>query len=91
MSYNHPVWPSPRAKVAAKKLHLDDFYDEDGILTKMKRLTHAQALELLRRRARKATVEEFLAMPKEEAWLALGCYYVGLPLRTYDPVYGPRW
>lgn len=87
MSYNHPVWPSPRAKVAAKKLHLD----EDETFTKMKRLTHAQALELLRKRARKATVEEFLAMPKEEAWIALGCYYVGAPLRAYDPVYGPRW
>ena len=99
MSYNHPVWPSPRARVVAKNLRLDYTFEPTGtwygamVKTKINRLTHAQALELLRTRAGKATVEEFLAMSREQAWAALGCYtssswYQGQIV--YDPLYGPN-
>ena len=60
----------------------------------MKRLTHEQALELLRKKAKKATVEEFLAMPAEQAWLALGCYttpsWGNFNQIPYNPLYGPK-
>lgn len=58
----------------------------------MKRLTHTQALELLAKKA-KMTIPEFLAMPKEESWIALGCYSSSFwhPAKVpYDPLYGPK-
>jgi hypothetical protein len=92
--YNHPHWPSPRARLVAKKLDLDYIYPPYLYTkTKMKRLTHAQALELLRKRAKKATIEEFLAMPERDAWIALGCTYQSSWSRepiAYDPLYGPK-
>ena len=90
--YNHAVWPSPRARLVAIKLELDIV--SRSPLTRMKRLTHLQALELLRKRARKATVEDFLAMPKEQAWIELGSYikngwsFNKIPV---DPLYSNRW
>ena len=87
MNYNHPRWPSPRAKIVAKNLKLDY---EGYFPLKMKRLTHAQALELLRKKANKDTIEEFLAMPEIDAWRALGCVSKhGIPF-VYNPLYGPR-
>jgi len=78
-SYNHYVWPSPRARVVAKNL---------GCSTK--RLTHEQALNWLANKTRK-TVPEFLEMEKEESWKALGCTtcIAGI-LYIYDPLFGPR-
>jgi hypothetical protein len=58
--------------------------------TRMKRLTHAQALELLRNKTGKATVEEFLAMPQQEAWIALGCYSTNIWNSTKNP-YNPLY
>jgi len=72
--YNHPSWPSPRARLVAIKLGLDHKY-EDGIKIKIKRLTHVQALEILARKARK-TIPEFLEMPIKDAWAALGSFRV---------------
>lgn len=97
MSYNHPVWPSPRARVVAKNLRLDVQYEKTWHgsyeMTKIKRLTHAHALELLSQRAGKASVEEFLAMSREQAWAALGCYKTSSWYQgqiVYDPLYGPN-
>ena len=70
MNYNHPVWPSPRARLVAIKLGLDSL-PYGG---RMKRLTHAQALELLRRRSGKKTVEEFLSMTRSESLISIGSY-----------------
>jgi hypothetical protein len=92
--YNHGTWPSPRAKIVAKKLDLDYTPGYYGMKTKIKRITHAQALECLRRKAKKATVEEFLAMPEKEAWIALGCLYQSPWSREqipYNPLYGPKY
>lgn len=76
-SYNHYVWPSPRARVVAKNL---------GCTTK--RLTHEQALNWLANRANK-TVEEFLSMDRETSCKALRCtYYRGGISFVYDPLYG---
>jgi hypothetical protein len=89
--YNHPRWPSPCARLVAIKLDLDVVSRYP--FTRMKRLTHAQALELLRKRTRKATIEEFLAMPEQEAWIALGCTHQSPWSRepiAYNPLYGPR-
>jgi hypothetical protein len=70
MNYNHPVWPSPRARLVAIKLGLDCLpYGE-----RIKRLTHAQALELLRRRSGKKTIEEFLSMTRSESLISIGSY-----------------
>ena len=99
MSYNHHIWPSPRAKIVAQKLRLDYTLEPTKtwfgamVKTKIKRLTHAQALELLRKRAGKATVEEFLAMSRQDAWFALGCYTSSVwngANAVYDPLYGPN-
>jgi hypothetical protein len=97
MSYNHPRWPSPYARIVAKNLRLDFQYEEtlSGLYewSKIKRLTHAHALELLSRSAGKASVEEFLAMSREEAWAALGCYKTSSWFQgqiVYDPLYGPN-
>lgn len=89
--YNHGTWPSPRARIVARKLDLDVVSHYP--FTRLKRVTHAEALDLLRHKAKKATVEEFLAMPEEEAWLALGCYTTSHwhPSKVpYNPLYGPR-
>jgi len=61
MDYNHPRWPSPRAKLTAKKL---------GLGHHIKRMTHQQALELLAKKA-KMSVPEFLDLPIGDAWLAI--------------------
>jgi len=79
MNYNHPVWPSPRARVVAKhmKLGLD-----------IKHMTHQQALEILAKTAKK-TVPEFLAMSEDQAWLALGSHqgsYGWSDSPTYIPI-----
>jgi hypothetical protein len=89
--YNHGTWPSPRARLVAIKLGLD--VTSRHPLTRIKRLTHAQALELLAKKVKK-TIPDFLAMPRDEAWLALGCYttgpWGGFKEVPYDPLYGPR-
>jgi hypothetical protein len=91
MDYNHPRWPSPRAKLVAKKLNLDNIspWSRD----KIKRLTHQQALELLAKKAGKS-VPEFLEMPTQSAWLALGSYttygWHNSDKVAYDPLYGPQ-
>lgn len=75
--YNHPVWPSPRARVVAKNL---------GCSTK--RITHEQALEWLAHRANKE-LPVFLSMEKEDAWKALWCTYTWYgKTMAYDPLYG---
>ena len=92
MNYNHPRWPSPRAKIVAKKLALDYTVDYYGVKTKFKRLTHAQALEILRKKAGKNSVEDFLAMKEEDSWRALGCYHktsYQTALVVFNPLYGP--
>jgi hypothetical protein len=88
MHYNHPRWPSPRAKVVVKNLSLDYVYGE-----KIKRLTHAQALEILRKKAKKGSVEEFLAMEEEDSWRALGCFHNSWYQKqvVYNPLYAPIW
>lgn len=88
--YNHGKCPSPNARIIAIKLKLDVLSQYP--FTRMKRLTHAQALELLRKKAGKPTVEEFLAMPLTQSWIALGCINnVGWSRGTpYDPMHGPR-
>jgi len=87
MSYNHRTWPSPRAKVAAKNLRIDN----DPVTgEKIKRITHAEALACLARRAG-MTIDAFLALPREESWKVLGCVRYSpwsYDLRVYDPVYG---
>jgi hypothetical protein len=87
MSYNHRTWPSPRAKVVAKNLCIDN----DPITgNRIKRITHAQALDCLARKAG-MTVEEFLTLPREESWKALGCLTYSpwsYAPRVYDPLYG---
>ena len=88
--YNHPRWPSPRARLVAIKLGLDII--KISPKTRIKRLTHAQALELLAKKAKK-TIQEFLDLPMEDAWMALGCYReVSWSNRkiTFNPLY-PRW
>ena len=66
--YNHSIWPSPVAKMVVKNLGLDRLpYGE-----KIKRITHDQALEVLRRKSGKETIEDFLAMDKHSAWRAIG-------------------
>ena len=67
--YNHPVWPSPRARLVAIKIGIDKI---DGV--KIKRLTHAQALVLLAKKC-KQTVKQFLETDKAEAHIKLGCWY----------------
>lgn len=85
--YNHPTWPSPRARLVAVKLGLDVV---NGV--RIKRLVHTQALELLAKKCRK-TVPEFLEMSRYHSLLALGCIAYppwctnGCP---YDPLYGPH-
>jgi hypothetical protein len=89
--YNHPRWPSPRARLVARKLDLDIV--SRWPLTRLKRVTHAEALDLLRHKAKKATLEEFLAMPENDAWVALGCTYQPSWSRqpiAYNPLYGLR-
>ncbi len=83
MDYNHPRWPSPRAKIVAKKLGID--YDPDG--NKIKRLKHEDAIRLLAMKAR-MTVQGFLDLPSEESWKALNCYRVTCyGPRVFDPLY----
>jgi hypothetical protein len=92
--YNHPRWPSPRAKIVAKNLELDYVNHGEYHKEKIKRITHAQALEVLRKKAGKNSVEEFLAMSEEDAWRALGCFYKSwyqAELVVYNPLYGPKW
>lgn len=88
--YNHPRWPSPRARLVAIKLDLDVI--KLSPRTKMKRLTHEQALELLAKKARK-TIPEFLDMPQQDAWIALGCYRVDWNQNKIpcNPLYSKRW
>jgi hypothetical protein len=75
-AYNHPVWPSPRARIVAKRLGYDQ-----------KRMTHEQALNWLAARMFK-TVPEFLQMKEETAWINLGFYrYSYGQLVAYDPLY----
>ena len=85
--YNHSRWPSPRARLVAIKLRLDVLQSYPQI--RIKRLTHAQALELLAKKAKK-TVPEFLAMPERDSWVALGCVHTfGWAAQSpYDPLYG---
>jgi hypothetical protein len=83
MDYNHPRWPSPRAKVVVKNLKLD--FDPDG--NKIKRLTHHDAVCILAMKAGMA-VQEFLDLPQEDSWKKLGCvtWKRGF-LQLYDPLY----
>jgi len=79
MNYNHPRWPSPRARIVANHMNLG---------RDIKRMTHQQALELLSKKAKK-TIPEFLEMPEEQAWLALGSYresYGWSHLPTHIPI-----
>ena len=71
MNYNHPVWPSPRARLVAIKVGLDTKKPEDG--SRKIKLTHAEAIKLLAHRANK-TVEDFLKMERGEALIAIGSY-----------------
>lgn len=87
--YNHRKWPSPYARLVAIKLDLD--FNDDG--TRMKRLTHEQALNLLSSRLRKP-IPEFLSLEKEDVWKSLGSvkYRYGkpiavCPLRLHNPYY----
>jgi hypothetical protein len=89
--YNHPRWPSPRARLVVRNLDLDIV--SRWPLTRLKRVTHAEALDLLRHKAKKATLEEFLAMSENDAWVALGCTYHPSWSRqpiAYNPLYGLR-
>jgi len=76
--YNHPVWPSPNARVAAKRL---------GCQTK--RLTHEEALNWLARRTGRS-LEDFLKMEKYQSWRVLGCthLYFGYDA-VHDPIHSP--
>ncbi len=85
---NHPRWPSPEARVVAKniaRLQGDDI---------VKRMTHEQALDYLARRSR-MSLDEFLALPKQDAWFALGCTRRDTMGRVlpFNPLYGClyRW
>ena len=60
--YNHSLWSSPFAKIVVSTLELD--IKPDG--TKIKRITHDQALEILRQQTKSSTIKEFLAIPKLE-------------------------
>ena len=87
--YDNRKWPSPYARLVAIKLDLD--FNDDG--TRMKRLTHEQALNLLSSRLR-ISIPEFLALDKEEVWKILGSvtYRYGkpiavCPLRLHNPYY----
>ena len=87
--YNHRTWPSPRARLVAIKLGLD--ITSRYPITRIKRLTHEKALELLAKRVGK-TIPDFLAMPRNDVLISLGCYTSSplLPLMVpYDPLYGP--
>lgn len=66
--YNHPRWPSPRARLVAIKLGLDVITRYP--LNRMKRLTHEQALELLAKKAKK-TVPEFLALSMDDSFRSI--------------------
>ena len=79
MLYNHYVWPSPNARIAAKNLGC-----------KTKRLTHEEALNWLAQRTGR-TLEDFLKMNKRDSWKALGCitYRGGYYATVYNPIYLP--
>jgi hypothetical protein len=75
-SYNHPVWPSPRARIVAKRLGYDQ-----------KRMTHEQALKWLASKTFKS-VPDFLQMDQESVWVYLGFYrYSYGKIVAYDPLY----
>jgi hypothetical protein len=78
-SYNHHVWPSPRARIVAKNRGC-----------KLKRITHEQALNYLANKCNK-TIEEFLSMGRDQSWKALGCvlYNSTGEAELYDPLFGP--
>jgi hypothetical protein len=60
-------------------------YDPDGNI--MKRLKHEDAIRLLAMKAR-MTVQDFLDLPEEESWKALGCYRMTWHgPHVYDPLY----
>ena len=74
--YNHPVWPSPRARIVAKRLGYDQ-----------KRMTHEQALKWLASKTFKS-VPDFLQMDQESVWVYLGFYrYSYGKIVAYDPLY----
>lgn len=88
MNYNHPVWPSPRARLVAIKLGLDTKKPEDG--SRKVKLTHAEAIKRLSHLANK-TVEDFLNMKREEALIAIGSYrYWGNVKSAIDPLRSTR-
>jgi hypothetical protein len=89
MNYNHPVWPSPRARLVAIKLGLDTKKPEDG--SRKIKLTHAEAIKRLAHLANK-TVEDFLKMKREEAFIAIGSYkYIGNTIVSLDPLRRTRY
>jgi hypothetical protein len=79
--YNHGTWPSPNAKIAVKNLRLDVLPNGERI----KRITHDQALDILRKKCGKETIEDFLAMRKDRAWHAIGS--VDFRGNARDPLY----
>lgn len=89
--YNHPRWPSPRARLVAIKLGLDVITRYP--LNRMKRLTHEQALELLAKKAKK-TVPEFLALSMDDSFRAIGSVRVSPFSREpipVNPLYSANW
>jgi hypothetical protein len=87
--YNHSRWPSPRARLVAIKLGLDviSLFPR----TRMKRLTHVQALELLAKKAR-TTVPDFLNMSMDDSLISLGCYRETWDRQkiSFNPLYAKR-
>lgn len=79
--YNHPTWPSPRARIVAKNLGL-----------KMKRITHEVALDFLSWKCG-LTLHDFLQLEQKESWRQLGCirYLYNGSTITYNPVYSRRY